>query len=193
MMSRLLPYWQRVRDGFLGLTDREQKLLGVLAIVLTVFFAFLMISSQMRKTREWKEGALDRRDAISQLISRRGEYARAMEETRELNAKMDRNAMSIPSFVEARCRQLNITQPTNFRDSRQPVGGNPSVTALATEVVFPEMTLAQLSDFSAEVQKSGELIYIQRVEIKEKRQGEGFEVSMQLTTYQNNKDGDEDL
>lgn len=193
MNDRLLSYWQRARDGFLGLTEREQKLLSVLAIVLTLFLSYLVIGSQIRKTTEWKSGAMARRDAISQLISSRGEYASAMEQARDLNAKMDRNALSIPTFVEARCRQLNITQPTNFRDSRQPVGGNPSVIGLSTEVVFPEMTLAQLSDFSAEVQKSGELIYIQRVEIKEKRQGEGFEVSMQLTTYQNTKDGDEDL
>lgn len=190
-MNALKTYFARARAAFLGLTAREQKLIAILVVVLFGMLMFFLISGQLRKTKEWRQGSEERRDAISQLISRRAEYATAVLETKELNFKLDANPVSIPSFVEARTRSLSITAPTNFRDSRQPVGGNPDVTAISTEIVFPEMTLTQLSDFAREVENAAELLYIQRIDLKERRSAEGFEVTMQLTTYQNTR-GDEE-
>lgn len=189
-MSAIQPFLDKIRDLWAGLTERERKLMMLLGVVLVVFGLFLMVSGQVRKSNEWREGTQERRDAISLLISNRATYAQAIAAQRELNAKMTGNAVSVPTFVEARCRQLNITRPTNFRDSRAPVANNPGVTALTTEVVFPQMTLTQVSDFSRAVYESGELLYIQRIEIKQKRNAnaaDGFEVSMQLTTYQLNE------
>jgi|SRR5690554_3652358 len=190
-MNAIMPYFNRARAAFLGLTDREQKLIGLLGIILFGLLMFLLISGQMRKTKEWKQGSEERRAAISQLISSRSEYASAVLEAKELNFKLDANPVSIPTFVEARTRKLSITAPTNFRDSRQPVGGNPNVTAISTEVVFPELTLTQLSDFAREVENAPELLYIQRIDLKERRNAEGYEVTMQLTTYQNTRSDEE--
>lgn len=186
-MSAIQPYLDKARDTWTGLTERERLLMMLLAAVLLVFGLYVLVSGQLQKSETWRTGTQERRDAISLLINNRATYADAVATQRELNAKMSGNAVSIPSFVEARCRQLNITRPTNFRDSRAPVANNAAITALTTEVVFPEMTLAQLSDFSNAVYESGELLYIQRIDIKQRRgQTDGFEVSMQLTTYQLN-------
>lgn len=190
-MNALMPYFNRARAAFLGLTEREQKLVALLVFIVVGMLLFFVVSGQIRKTNEWRQGSIERREAISQLISRRADYAAAVLETKELNFKLDANPVSIPSFVEARSRSLSIMAPTNFRDSRQPVGGNPNVTALSTEIVFPDMTLGQLSDFAREVYLAPELLYIQRIDLKERRNAEGFEVTMQLTTYQNNR-GDEE-
>lgn len=193
MKNRLRSYAQRARDAFFGLTDREQKLVALLLAVVVGMAMFMMINSQAQKTKEWREGSTARRDAISQVIARRGEYAVAVEQARELNFKLDAQPVSIPSFVESRTRRLAITAPTNFRDSRQPVAGNPGIVALSTEIVFPDMNLGQLSDFAKEVHEAEELLYIQRVDLKERRNAEGFEVTMQLTTYQNNPDDEDAL
>lgn len=190
-MNAITSYFNRARAAFLGLTDREQKLIGVLAVILIGMLLFFLISGQMRKTKEWRQGSEERRAAISQLISSRSEYAAAVLETKELNFKLDANPVSIPSFVESRTRRLSIMAPTNFRDSRQPVGGNPDVTAISTEIVFPELTLTQLSDFAREIENAPELLYIQRIDLKERRNADGFEVTMQLTTYQNTRGDDE--
>lgn len=190
-MNTLKPYFQRARAAFLGLTDREQKLIALLAFILLAMLAFLLINGQVRKTNEWRSGSEERRAAISQVIAKRGEYAVAIEEMQTLNFKLNAQPVSIASFVESRTRSLSISAPTNFRDSRAPVAGNPAVTALSTEVVFPEMDLAQLSDFAREVAEAEELLYIQRIDLKPRRNAEGYEVTMQLTTYQNSPD-DED-
>lgn len=189
-MNSLQALLEKLQDAWRGLTDRERKLMLVLAGVLAALLVFLFLSSQIRSAAELRDGADARRAAISALIDKRSEYATAVAQQRALSAKMSGNAVSVPSFVETQCRVLNITRPTNFRDSRSPVANNAAVTALTTEVVFPQMTLTQLSDFSNAVYSSGELLYIQRIEVKEKRgrnAGEGFEVAMQLTTYQLNE------
>ena len=190
-MNALKPYLARARAIFLGLTDREQKLIALLAVLLLAMLAFLLINGQVQKTNALRSGSEARRDAISQVISKRNEYAVAIEEMQALNFKLNAQPVSIASFVESRTRSLSISAPTNFRDSRQPVAGNPAVTALSTEVVFPEMDLAQLSDFAREVASAEELLYIQRIDLKPRRNAEGYEVTMQLTTYQNSPD-DED-
>src|SRR5690554_4598392 len=110
-MNAIMPYFNRARAAFLGLTDREQKLIGLLGIILFGLLMFLLISGQMRKTKEWKQGSEERRAAISQLISSRSEYASAVLEAKELNFKLDANPVSIPTFVEARTRKLSITAP----------------------------------------------------------------------------------
>lgn len=191
-MNALKSYLQRARAAFLGLTDREQKLIGLLAIILVAMLAFVLINGQVQRTNEWRSGSEARRDAISQVIAKRNEYAVAVEQAQTLNFKLNAQPVSIASFVESRTRRLSITAPTNFRDSRQPVAGNPDVTALSTEIVFPEMDLAQLSDFAREVADAEELLYIQRIDLKPRRNAEGYEITMQLTTYQNTPTDDED-
>ena len=187
-MSALQSIWSQLQDTWNGLTQRERNLMLVLAAVLVVFGLYLGISSQLRKSDEWQAGTEERRDAISLLINNRATYADAVAQQREMNAKMTGNVVSVPTFVEQQCRSLDITRPTNFRDSRAPVANNAAITALTTEVVFPQMTLAQLSDFSNAVYDSNELLYIQRIEIKEQRNNaQAFEVTMQLTTYQLNE------
>lgn len=191
-MNAIRPYLQRARDAFDNLTEREQKLILLLTVVLTGLLLFFLMNSYISRTQEWKDGSQARREAIEQLISKRSDYAIAMEERKELNFKLDANPVSVPSFVESHTRALSIPAPTNFRDSRQPVGGQPDVTAISTEISFPRMSLAQLSDFARAVADGEELLYIQRIQIREQRRGTDFEVTMQLTTYQNSPDSDED-
>lgn len=191
-MNAIRPYIERVRDAFQNLTEREQRLIGLLGVVLFALLLFFLISSYISRTTEWKDGAQARRDGIEQLIAKRSDYALAMEEQKELNFKLDSNPVSVPSFVERHSQALSIPAPTNFRDSRQPVGGQPDVIAISTEISFPRMSLAQLSDFARAVTSGEELLYIQRVQIREQRRGTDFEVTMQLTTYQNAPDSDED-
>lgn len=191
-MNAIRPYIERARNAFQNLTEREQRLIGLLGVVLFALLLFFLISSYISRTTEWKEGAQARRDGIEQLIAKRSDYALAMEEQKELNFKLDANPVSVPSFVERHSQALSIPAPTNFRDSRQPVGGQPDVIAISTEISFPRMSLAQLSDFARAVSSGEELLYIQRVQIREQRRGTDFEVTMQLTTYQNAPDSDED-
>lgn len=191
-MNAIRPYLERVRNAFDNLTEREQKLIALLGLVLFALLLFFLASSYITRTAEWKEGAQARREGIEQLISKRSDYARAMEERKELNFKLDANPVSIPSFVERHTQSLSIPAPTNFRDSRQPVGGQPDVLAISTEISFPRMSLTQLSDFARAIAGGEELLYIQRIQIREQPRGTDFEVTMQLTTYQNAPDSDED-
>lgn len=191
-MNAIRPYLERVRDAYTNLTEREQKLILILAAVLIGLGCFFLMNSYISRTREWREGAEARREAIDQLIAKRGDYAIAMEERKELNYKLDANPVSIPSFVESHTASLSIPAPTNFRDSRQPVGGQPDINALSTEISFPRMSLTQLTDFSRAVLEGEELLYIQRIQIREQRRGTDFEVTMQLTTYQKNPESEED-
>lgn len=191
-MNALRPYLERARTAYENLTEREQKLILLLGTVLIGLAFFFLLSTYANRTREWKDGATARREAIDQLIAKRADYAIAMEERKELNYKLDANPVSVPSFVESHTRTLSIPAPTNFRDSRQPVGGQPDITAISTEISFPRMTLIQLSDFSRAVLEGEELLYIQRIQIREQPRGTDFEVTMQLTTYQKNRDSEED-
>lgn len=191
-MNAIRPYLERVRDAYTNLTEREQKLILILGAVLIGLGCFFLMNSYISRTREWRDGAEARREAIDQLIAKRSDYAIAMEERKELNYKLDANPVSIPSFVESHTASLSIPAPTNFRDSRQPVGGQPDINALSTEISFPRMSLTQLTDFSRAVLEGEELLYIQRIQIREQRRGTDFEVTMQLTTYQKNQESEED-
>lgn len=191
-MNALRPYLERIQNAYENLTEREQKLILLLGTVLIGLAFFFVMNLYIARTREWKDGAQARREAIDQLIAKRADYAIAMEERKELNYKLSANPVSVPSFVESHSRTLSIPAPTNFRDSRQPVGGQPDITAISTEIAFPRMTLTQLSDFSRAVLEGEELLYIQRIQIREQRRSTDFEVTMQLTTYQKNRDDEED-
>lgn len=153
---------------------------------------FFIIRGQLTKTSEWRDGAEARRVAIQQLIDKRADYAQAMNESKELETLLKNPAMSIPSFVEGHTQSLSIQKPTDFRDSRQPVAGRADVTAISTEVSFPKMSLGQLSSFSEKVVNSDKLIYMQRLQIRHKERSNDYEVTMQLTTYQNAEKNKED-
>lgn len=180
---------ERVQSALSGLTERERKLLGIMLLIVVGLGGFFFFNSMRLKTTEYREGITARREAIDDLLANRDEYAAQIAAQRRTQEQLQNNQLSLATFVETQSRSLQITRPSNFSDSRQPVAGNESVTAHSTEVTFPAMSLQQLSDFVNAVARSRELVYVQRIELEQPRNASAFQVTMRLATYRPSEGG----
>lgn len=181
---------ERVQGALSGLTERERKLLAIMLIIVVLLGGFFFFNSMRIKSAEYRDGITARRDAIDQLLANRDEYAAQIAAQRRTQEQLRNNDLSLATFVETQARNLRITRPSNFSDSRQPVAGNEAVTALSTEVVFPSMSLQQLSDFADAIARSRELVYVQRIELEQPRNASAFQVTMKLATYRMSEGGE---
>mgnify|MGYP007011826254 CR=1 FL=1 len=188
-MSRSAALFDRARAAFGGLTEREQKLLGVMVVVLTLFAGYFLYNAVVGNARTWKDGIETRRAAISQVIAARARYAAVVDEQRRISDILDDNTLSIPSFVESLARQNSITRPRDFRDQQNPVADRPDLTADSTVVVFPDMTPAQLTQIARGVVESNHLLFIQRLRLDTRPRQSGYEVEMTLTTFRRDGGG----
>lgn len=172
-----------LRSRFSQLTERERKLLAIMAVTAIVFvllFGNLLIGNALDGLRE---GNQERRAALNSLIHERDAYLMEVERARALEAQLEGNQLRLSSFIEAQASAAGVPRPREFRDHSQPVGQT-GVTSHETTVSFPSMSFEQLMDLLNTFDGSDELVFIQSLRVAPARRGEhGLDADITIATY----------
>lgn len=183
MEERVPKAVETLQARFAQLTDRERKLLVLLAAVAVVFLLMLANLFVGNAFAALRDGNDDRRAALELLIAERDRFLLEQQQARTLEARLDGNQLRLSSFVETTASQTGVPRPREFRDHSQPVGQT-GVTSIETTASFPSMSFEQLIDLLNAFEDSGELVFVQSLRITPARRGEhGLDADITLATY----------
>ena len=183
MDQSLPPAIERLRARVAELTERERKLLLLMAVTGVLFlllFGNLIVGNALDGLRD---GNQQRRAALNELIHERERFLTEVAQAERLDARLESNRLRLSSFIETQASQAGVPRPREFRDHTQPVGQT-GITAHETTVSFPSMSFEQLLDLLNSFEDSGELVFIQTLRVSPARRGEhGLDADITLATY----------
>jgi len=170
-MSEDLSLYDRLSNRLQRFTPREQRLLGVMGLVLgcglllVVGYIFASTASQVREDND------ERRRVLQMLRMQSGDFMAGLERNRRDQEKLNNNDLRLTTFIESRAATNGISFPSNFSDREVP--GPDGVTSYQTTADFASLELAEVATLLNAFDSTQELVYIQDISISPARAREG--------------------
>lgn len=175
-MNRLLTWFEE-------LSEREQKLLGVMLVVVSLG-VFLVASFGISSAFEKVDAQNERlRGALDAVLQQRDTFRSRAAAAQLAQSKLETNTLRLSSFIEARATRLGLASPRGFTDRQTP--REDGITAFETTAQFQGLDLTQLDQLLNEFRNTDELVYIQEVQVdpSRARTTTGLDVRVTLVTY----------
>lgn len=188
-MNEANPRFQRVQEFWQGLTEREQRLLSILGVVISVVVVFLGLNSVRVNLKEYTVGVDRGHEALEMLGQRREAYLRARAKSKAFDEKLSENTVQLAAFTERMASQAGIGAPRNFRDQETPIPNSSGITKQSTTVTFPEVSIVQLNELLQAIERSEQLVYIEGIELEPQRRGSRYELQLTISTYRTSRGG----
>ena len=165
-------------------TDRERRLLMIMAIIVPLMLVTLIGSMTFRSLGKLNDKIEDQRAVLSDLFAERVNFVESQLAEEALNEQLENNNLQLASFIEARANDAGVARPRNFRDQTLPLGEG-GIEEVETTTTFTDMTPADLDNLMVEILTAPELVYVRRLTLApgRGRDANGLQVELTLVTY----------
>ena len=173
---------ERVEAALSRLSEREQKLLVVMVVVVATMMIAIGSYTVGTALDERRERVETKRASLETLLTRRQTFLADAAEADRLREQLTENELRLSTFIEGRAGRAGIPRPREFRDSTQPLDGD--VTAHITTATFAEITLEQMQALLTSIEGAEELVYTRQLSFQPERRGSGgLQLELTLTTF----------
>ena len=167
----------------INLTDREQKLIKILAAIVVIAVVFLFIIRPLASFRERTGKEFDNNTQnLMKLDKIYEEYIQAKEKNARYNALL-RNSSGLTTLIEENAQAANILKnKTGNRDN--PSSLQNKYHGLSTEVKFEGVDIKSIVNFIYKMENSNRLVKISSLNIKQAlNQTSTYDVIIKFDSY----------
>ncbi|MEL6179849.1 MAG: hypothetical protein AAFS10_12895 [Myxococcota bacterium] len=192
----------RIEQTWAGFTQREQRLVTAMLIILPLLAVFLI------GTRSWNAlsdlgTAVEENKAALELIERkRGAYLASKGSgggAKSLKERIETNELKLTTFLDKEASKFSL-KIDNFKESSAPVGSKGSKKDVAAGGVIEESVNVNIRDaeyskfarFLDAIHRSRELLVIKHVEVNRRRRAQDqskVDVQLTISTFKTKREG----
>lgn len=171
--------------AFGRLSDREQKLVGLTAVVALLFVfagAALWTSSALDGA---KKRVRNRKEVLDTVLALESRYSAAELALQRAEARLRNNNTSLFSLIQTSAGELGLTV-NDLNERKTPVRGNESIEEISVEVNLKEVTVDKLSSFLEKIEgrNSEGLVKVTRLKVDTRHDNDKLlDVKMTVATW----------
>ncbi len=176
----------KLRDFYAGLTDREQKLVVAMAVVLPLVVVALVIGVFNRSLSEIESQSQSYENALELVSAGGAEFAKkqnAQDEDSGLAAQftdevLDDNQVKLTSFIASKATAAGVSV-SSYDSEEHPIGSSsgsksgPIIVERRVKVDIRDARHDDILKFLEQIESSGEPVVIKRVDLRGKARSPG--------------------
>ena len=188
--------------GLAALNERERRLLGGMAVVLSLLATF-MLYFYAQRSQDTTQREIERLESLLKTLSQKGPEFLAREQAKSAQVdgadrfspeRLTKNDLKLTSFVAQNAEFANI-KVDNYDEGQLPLAsgkdGGPIITERTLRFDIREAQMSSLLMLLDRIEKSREPVIIKRINLREIPSKKGFvRAEISISTYvQKNKEG----
>lgn len=180
------PLFGRIADAWSNLSDRERRLLALMAVALVLFLAAMGFSS-MRRTIAQRQASIESKELSMQQIGFLAEgYSEAEAARARIEARIRGTPVRLFSYLDDLARKQNLSLGDMQDRGSDKLGDG--ITRSTVEVSFARIDLRTLTGFVNEIEKSRQLVKVEKLRVRSRTDDPNLvDASITVSTYSLNK------
>lgn len=171
----------RLSSAWGGLTDRERKLVSLLAVALVLTILALGFSSFRNSLETRRQAIASKEIAIQEVAKLSATYRQAEAVRNQIENRLRGTPVRLFSYLEDTAKKQNVTignMSDRGNDTRD------GVVRSTVEVSFAAIELPPLLRFVNEIEKSPRVVKVERIRIRHRNDDpERLDVTLSISTY----------
>ena len=171
---------ERLKDSFENLSEREQKLVAIMGVVLAALVLCLPLLLMQTRNDELADENDTIRELLAEIAQDGPKYAMLAEERREAKARYLNKTPPLGSFLEAEAARQELTVQ-EFNDQPQKTVG--SFVKRNVRISLPKVALTPALNLMSSIVTSNYPVAIEQIQFEHYQKGDSFNVKLGVLTY----------
>jgi type II secretory pathway component PulM len=174
------PLFERLRQTWENLNDRERRMLTILGVVLAALLLLMPPVLLILDNTELETQNAELRTVVEQLDAQRHRLARLAEERKNAEQRYLNKTPPLGSFLESEAKKQGLTLQEVTDQPEKTVG---RYLRRSITVAMPQVALTPLINLLSSIVESGHPIAVDQLQIDHYQPGDQFNVRLGVLTF----------